>query len=217
MKKCALCKELKPLSDFTKKSESKDGLGFRCKACRQQHYQQSKDHRCALAKEYRRQNIEHVRAKDREHYQQNRDHIRAMDRERYQRNKERILAQNRLYRANNKERYKQYKIKYVRTNYESYLLKSTKSRAKSDSIEHTISKKDIIIPELCPYLEVPLTRIHGQGQLPTNASVDRIDNSKGYIKSNIQIISKLANRMKNHATEDQLIQFAKSVLAMEEA
>ena len=126
-------------------------------------------------------------------------------------------SDSRLYAANNKDKVTQRKITYISNNYESFLLISSKRRAKITNVEHTISKEDIIIPDNCPYLDTPLTRIHGQGQLPTNASIDRVDNSNGYIKGNIQIISRLANTMKNHATEEQLITFAKSVLSMEEA
>ena len=129
----------------------------------------------------------------------------------YDDNKEHIQAKVKARRISSKEQFRQYDLNKAHNNYEGILFQSTKA----DNIEHTISKHDIIIPDKCPYLDVPLTRLHGQGQLPTNASIDRIDNSKGYIKGNIQVISKLANRMKNHATKEQLIAFANSVLSME--
>lgn len=130
--------------------------------------------------------------------------------------REKCCATNRLYITNNKVKVKERKRHYIQDNYEQIILKRSKDRAKLNYIEHTITLEDIIIPATCPYLEVPLTRLQGQGQLPTNASIDRIDSSKGYIKGNIQIISRLANTMKSNATEDQLIQFAKSVLAIED-
>jgi hypothetical protein len=39
-------------------------------------------------------------------------------------------------------------------------------------------------------------------------SLDRVDNSKGYTKDNVWVISQLANKMKNNASLDQLRCFA---------
>ena len=60
-------------------------------------------------------------------------------------------------------------------------------------------------------MSVELTTIHGNGKLDTNASIDRIDSTKGYIPNNIEVISLLANRMKNSATIEQLKTFAKNI------
>lgn len=92
------------------------------------------------------------------------------------------------------------------------LLKGAKSTAKRKGLEYNITEDDIVIPEYCPYLLVPLTNIQGQGFVSDNASIDRIDSSKGYIKGNIQIISRRANSMKNDATQEQLLMFAKQIL-----
>ena len=91
-----------------------------------------------------------------------------------------------------------------------FMWKQAKHRAKYDysGMDFSIEVGDIILPEVCPYLGVgfiPLDKDYGY-------SLDRIDSSKGYVKGNIQVISRLANLMKNNATKEQLIAFAKGVL-----
>lgn len=66
--------------------------------------------------------------------------------------------------------------------------------------------------ERCPVFGTNLVyRIESRSN--NSASIDRIDNSRGYERDNIQIISDLANRMKNSASFDELEAFAKWVLS----
>lgn len=96
-------------------------------------------------------------------------------------------------------------------NYKKQILHRTESRAKAKGLEFNIDESDIVIPEICPILEVPII-VGTKGDYEYSPSIDRIDNSKGYIKGNVQIISKKANSMKNSASPTELITFCKNIL-----
>ncbi len=113
-----------------------------------------------------------------------------------------------------KDKLKQKKEEWVSNNFEWNLWSQSKRRAKYSNIEWDLELNDITIPELCPYLEFPLTRIQGNGLVWTNASLDRIDNTLGYVKGNVQVISRLANSMKQHSSLEELKTFAKNVLKL---
>lgn len=104
---------------------------------------------------------------------------------------------------------------WIEKNYEKSIINQAKRTARYKGIEFNISVEDIVIPEICPYLGCKLTRTQGHGRVMTNASIDRIDNSKGYVKGNIRIISLMANLMKRDATQEQLVAFANGILALE--
>ena len=89
-----------------------------------------------------------------------------------------------------------------------------KQNSKDKGLEFNISVEDIIIPSHCPYLNIPLLTEQGSHHSKSYYSIDRIDSSKGYIKGNIQIISLLANTMKNDATTEQLVMFANNILKL---
>jgi len=78
-----------------------------------------------------------------------------------------------------------------------------KRRAKKKGRKFDLSPTEIpIIPEFCPVLGIPIRTI---GKLTDNSpTIDRIDNTKGYVKDNIRIISHRANRLKADATIEEL-------------
>lgn len=86
-----------------------------------------------------------------------------------------------------------------------------KQRAEKHNYEFNIDETDIIIPKVCPLLEVPIV-MGSKGDYEYTPSLDRIDNSKGYIKGNIWVISKKANSMKNSASKEELSRFVKNIL-----
>ena len=88
-----------------------------------------------------------------------------------------------------------------------------KQRCKKSGLEFDIRVSDIIIPDVCPATNIELNMNSGKpGAYKNSPSLDRIDNTKGYIRGNIQVISQCANAMKGAATRDELISFAKWVL-----
>ena len=95
----------------------------------------------------------------------------------------------------------------------SKMLLRAKHRAKTKHLEFNLTAEDIVIPTHCPILNIELVSRKGKsGGAPNSPALDRIDNSKGYVKGNVRVISHLANMMKSSATEDELIKFANWVI-----
>ena len=89
------------------------------------------------------------------------------------------------------------------------MYRRSKARAKERGVEFAIDKEDIYIPEVCPILGIPLVVKSGSsGGSDNSPALDRIDNNKGYVKGNVQVISHLANMMKSSANVEQLQKFA---------
>lgn len=96
---------------------------------------------------------------------------------------------------------------------EKRLFKALQSRCVKLGWVYDIEAEDLLpLPKTCPYLGLELDYRVGNGRSLNSPSVDRIDNTKGYIKGNIEIVSSMANTMKSCASKEQLQQFAQSVL-----
>lgn len=93
-------------------------------------------------------------------------------------------------------------------NSRNILWKGSRARAKQAGIEYTITKEDIVIPEYCPVLGIKLHR-EDRATWYAAPSIDRIDNTKGYIPGNIVIVSRRANILKRDATIEELVLLAK--------
>jgi len=79
---------------------------------------------------------------------------------------------------------------------------STKSRAKKEGIPFNLSLEDIIIPEKCPILGIPIKVGTGYGR-SNSPSLDRFYPNIGYVKGNISIISNKANTIKNASSFEE--------------
>jgi hypothetical protein len=95
---------------------------------------------------------------------------------------------------------------------EEIIFYRAKMNARKRGYEFNLELSDIVVPTHCMFLGIELLYGKGEHRKHGYFSIDRIDSSKGYIKGNIQVISKLANTMKNEATKEQLIAFAKNIL-----
>lgn len=93
------------------------------------------------------------------------------------------------------------------------MFRNAKARAIKKGLVFTITKEDIIIPEFCPYLGVKLiVGTYADRKAGNSPTLDRIDSDRGYIKGNVEVVSDLANRMKQNADIETLVAFSKSVL-----
>jgi hypothetical protein len=92
-------------------------------------------------------------------------------------------------------------------NKDSLILKRLKERSIQKGLDFDLTVADIDVPLKCPVFGFDLHRNH-KVPLFNSPSVDRVDPTKGYTKDNIQIISQLANAMKQNASPEQLLKFA---------
>jgi len=91
-----------------------------------------------------------------------------------------------------------------------YWLRNIRNSAMQRNLDYNLQIEDFDLPEFCPLLGTKLN-YNGKPNDPYNASIDRIDNTKGYIKGNVIVISRKANQMKNSGTLDELLTFASNI------
>lgn len=93
---------------------------------------------------------------------------------------------------------------WMKTHYRNkpaeHMLRRAKARAVSMGIEFSLTLADILpLPAVCPIFGEPLRLTTGP-QDPWAHSLDRVDNTRGYVKGNVAVMSYRANRLKNDGT-----------------
>lgn len=94
-----------------------------------------------------------------------------------------------------------YHREYRDKNPKKMLLIGAKRRAKANGRTFNLIEDDIKISERCPILGIELSRNTGNKRMHDRSpTIDRIDNTKGYTKDNIVVMSWRANRLKHDGT-----------------
>lgn len=121
------------------------------------------------------------------------------------RHPDRCRAASKRWAEKNPERVREINSAWHHRNPESKLHRLAKSRAKKSGIPFEISKADFTIPDRCPALGIVLAKAtDSRGFNATSPTLDRFDNTKGYVPGNVRVISWRANRLKCDATLEEL-------------
>lgn len=127
----------------------------------------------------------------------------------YAANKEREIAANKSaskkYRETHRSEIRFRKSADIRVNVARAIWRRAEYRAKRDGIDFQIAPDDVVLCESCPVLGIPLFVSKGKGYAPNSPSLDRIDNTKGYVKGNVRVISARANALKRDASIGEVL------------
>jgi hypothetical protein len=147
----------------------------------------------AISQQWRKANLERVRQKNKEWWIANRDECIEKRKQYDRKNRDSIESKRKERRLLNPLH-----TKYI----------AIKAGAKQRGIPFAIKEEELPhIPSVCPILGIPL-EIFSKDKCK-QISLDRFDNSKGYVPGNVIWISHRANALKNDATLEELEQVLK--------
>lgn len=97
----------------------------------------------------------------------------------------------------------------------SRMLSDAKVRASKRGLEFNLELMDIIVPAMCPYLNIPLDT-NNSCKRDNSPTLDRIVPELGYVQGNVEVISERANRIKNDANSSELLAIGTRLKQLEE-
>ena len=134
-KSCKACDTIKNISEFYKSNQTKDGLTYRCKACR-----------ALYVKEYRENNAQKMRESANKSYAKNKEKRNKYGKQYHKDNKEKVNKWVRQYYLDNKERIRDRNKKHHHDNKnnEDYIASKTNARHKRRAL--IITSSDGTVP-----------------------------------------------------------------------
>jgi hypothetical protein len=84
-----------------------------------------------------------------------------------------------------------------------HMVYAARARARKDNLPFSITIDDVVIPTHCPVLGIPIIVESGRASW-NSPSIDKVVPSNGYVPSNIIVVSRRANLLKNDATPEEL-------------
>lgn len=113
-----------------------------------------------------------------------------------------------------KQRYNHTRSEKRRKNPLIFILYQAKRRARELDLPFNLTINDLVIPEFCPVLGIPLY-VGNKKSTDNSPSIDRLIPKLGYVAGNVIIVSFKANRIKTDATLkelEQVYEFYKKIL-----
>jgi hypothetical protein len=87
------------------------------------------------------------------------------------------------------------------------MLARAKARAAKLGLPFDITPGDVVIPARCPVFGEPI-RAHSGTTCDWSPELDRIEPARGYVRGNVVVLSRRANRIKSDATIGELSRLA---------
>lgn len=184
---CSQCNMLKPVLEFSRRTDRGNSLKSECKTCAQ-----------ARTAKWKQDNKSKVKEQSRRYSAKNAQKIAEKNKRRYQQNKESILESRRQARVG-------------KTNCIKAMFSSAKSRAKKNNLDFNLDLEYLtsIAVDFCPVDGLPFDwdrQLIQDKTLPLSVpSLDRVDSSQGYIKGNVQIIGWKWNSKKSNMNLEDLL------------
>ena len=138
MKKCSKCGIEKPLTEFYKDRQKKNGHRSQCKSCTKKLYAENKEEIAKNRAKYYAKNKEKIVKRNAKYYAENPEK-RAKNRAKYYaKNKEKIVKRNAKYYVENKEKFAKYSVKWYTENKEEYAKRYAENKAEEPNCVYQI-------------------------------------------------------------------------------